>query len=87
MDGYGNTGYSFLDSDMTTAGNGGATIPGSFSFLNGASGQGDRESMSSLESSMKSQASRSKKEVAFDNHLDMYKKNRDAGIPQGPGRL
>lgn len=86
MDGYGNSGYSFLDSDMTTAGNGGSTIPGNFSFLNGASGAGDRESMSSLESSMKSQASRSKKEVMFDSQMEMYKSQRDLGIPQGPGR-
>jgi len=81
MGGFGNAGYSFLDSDTSTAGNGGATIPGAFSFLNGNATPGDRQSQS-----IQSQQGRSKKEAAFDQQLDMYKQSRDAGMPRGPMR-
>ena len=83
MSGYGETGYSFVDADMTTAGNGGATIPGSFTFLQGF---GDKQSDSSLTTAVQNQGTRSKKEAVFDKQMDMYKQQRDIGIPQGPAR-
>jgi hypothetical protein len=83
MSGYGDTGYSFVDADMTTAGNGGATIPGSFSFLTGF---GDKQSDASLSAAVQNQGTRSKKEAVFDKQMDMYKQQRDLGIPQGPAR-
>ena len=83
MSGYGDTGYSFVDADMTTAGNGGASIPGSFSFLTGF---GDKQSDASLASAVQNQGTRSKKEAVFDQQMDMYKQQRDIGIPQGPAR-
>jgi hypothetical protein len=83
MSGYGDTGYSFVDADMTTAGNGGATIPGSFTFLQGF---GDKQSDSSLTTAVQNQGTRSKKEAVFDKQMDMYKQQRDLGIPQGPAR-
>ena len=85
MGGFGNAGYSFIDSDTSTAGNGGETIPGSFSFLNGGASPGDRSGQN-LGQSIQSQASRSKKEVMFDQQLDMYKQQREAGIAKGPAR-
>ena len=81
MKGYGNAGYSFIDSDTSTAGNGGASIPGTFSFLSGAASPGDRTGQA-----IQSQSSRSKKEVMFDNQMDMYKQQRDLGMPRGPAR-
>ena len=83
MSGYGDTGYSFVDADMSTAGNGGATIPGSFSFL---SGIGDKQSDVGLAAAVQNQGTRSKKEAVFDKQMDMYKQQRDIGIPQGPAR-
>ena len=85
MGGYGDTGYSFVDADMSTAGNGGATIPGSFTFVHGF---GDKQSDSALTSTStpKNQGTRSKKEAVFDQQMDMYKQQRDQGIPQGPAR-
>lgn len=82
MSGYGDTGYSFVDADMTTAGNGGATIPGSFTFLQGF---GDKQS-DSLPTAVQNQGTRTKKEAVFDKQMDMYKQQRDIGIPQGPAR-
>ena len=81
MEGFGNAGYSFLDSDTSTGGNGGETIPGAFSFLNGNATPGDRQGQS-----IQSQPSRTKKEAMFDQQLDMYKNQRDAGMPRGPAR-
>jgi hypothetical protein len=86
MYGFGDTQYSFLDSDTSTAGNGGSSIPGNFTFLNGASSPGDRESQASLTTAVQSQSSRSKKEVMFDKQMDMYKQQRETGIPQGVAR-
>jgi hypothetical protein len=83
MTGYGDTGYSFVDADMSTAGDGGATIPGSFTFLQGF---GDKQSDASLTTAVKNQGTRSKKEAMFDQQMDMYKQQRDQGIPQGPAR-
>jgi len=85
MSGFGDTNYSFLDSDTSTAGNGGSTIPGNFEFLNGGSGPGDRQSQSSL-SSVSANSGKTKKEVMFDNQMEMYKQQRDLGIPQGVPR-
>jgi len=83
MSGYGDTGYSFVDADMTTAGNGGATIPGSFTFLQGF---GDKQSDAGLTTAVQNQGTRSKREAVFDKQMDMYKQQRDIGIPQGPAR-
>jgi hypothetical protein len=85
MTGFGDANYSFLDSDTSTAGNGGETIPGNFTFLNGAASPGDRQSQASL-SSTSANSGKTKKEVAFDNSLEMYKQQRDMGIPQGVPR-
>ena len=85
MKGFGNAGYSFIDSDTTTGGDGGSTIPGTFSFLNGSSSPGDKSSQSTGYS-IQSQASRTKKELMFDKQLDTYKQQRDSGMPRGPAR-
>jgi hypothetical protein len=78
MGGYGDAGYSFIDSDTSTGGNGGASIPGTFEFLKGASAQGPGQ--------MQAQPSRSKKEAMFDQQFDLYKQQRDTGMPRGPMR-
>ena len=84
MVGFGNTGYSFIDSDMSTAGNGGSSIPGNFAFLNGAAAPGQADG--GLKQAIQNQGTRSKKESMFDQQLDSYKQQRDMGIPQGPAR-
>jgi hypothetical protein len=85
MGGFGNAGYSFLDSDTSTGGNGGETIPGTFSFLNGGASPGDRTGQN-LGQTLKTEAGRTKKELMFDQQLDTYKQNRDMGIAKGPAR-
>lgn len=77
-------GYSFNDADTSTQGNGGATMPGAFSFLNGAAAPGDRTGSSIP--SMNDTARRSKKEQMMDQQMDDYIKERNRGIPQGPPR-
>jgi hypothetical protein len=83
MGGYRSSGYSFVDSDTSTGGNGGATIPGAFGFLNGGATPGDRQSGSAVTGSS---GSRTKKEKMFDQQLDLYKQNRDSGMRQPPAR-
>lgn len=85
MDGMGNSGYSFVDSDTSTGGNGGSTIPGTFGFLNGSSSPGDRQGNSAAGGSGSGGGGgghKTKKEQMFDEQLDLYKQNRDSGIRQ-----
>ena len=88
MGGFGNCGYTFLDSDCSAQGNGGETIPGAFSFLNGGSSPGDRSGQSAISSSNPSHANggKTKKEIQFDQMMEQYKQQRDFGVPQGPKR-
>ena len=72
-------GYSFNDSDLTVEGNGGTTIPGSFSFLNGKNSVGDK---SSQDFKTEQGRSRSKKEEMFDKQMEEYQRSRDMGMPQ-----
>lgn len=87
MDGMGNAGYSFVDSDTSTAGNGGASIPGTFGFLNGSASPGDRQGNTMAASAgAGSRGNKTKKEQMFDEQLDLYKQNRDSGIRQPQAR-
>ena len=78
-------GYSFNDADTSTAGNGGATIPGTFSFLGGAAALGDR--LSQQIAGMADTKNKSKKEMMFDKSLEDYQKERERGMPKGAPRL
>jgi hypothetical protein len=78
-------GYSGLDVDTTTQGNGGASMPGTFAFLNGAAATGDRTGNSIP--SMADVAKRSQKERMMDQQMEAYMKERDRGMPQGPPRM
>lgn len=85
MGGYGNAGYSFIDSD-SSKGDAGTTLPGTFTYLNGTASPGDRQSDVAISQTLSNQGTRSKKEVMFDRQLEQYKQQRDSGIPQGPPR-
>lgn len=74
-------GYSFNDADTSTGGNGGATIPGAFSFLHGGASPGDRAGQEIP--SMASVERRSKKEALMDQQMEDYMKERSRGMPQG----
>jgi hypothetical protein len=78
-------GYSGLDVDTSAQGNGGFSIPGAFSFLNGAAATGDRTG--STIPSMADTAKRSQKERMMDAQMEEYIKERNKGMPQGPPRL
>lgn len=77
-------GYSGLDTDTSTGGNGGSTMPGAFAFLNGAAAPGDR--LANTVPSMTDTAKRSKKEQVMDQQMEAYIQERNRGIPQGPPR-
>ena len=82
MDGMGNSGYSFVDSDTSTGGDGGSSIPGTFGFLNGSSSPGDRQGQAAGSGGGAAGGRKTKKEQMFDEQLDLYKQNRDSGIRQ-----
>jgi hypothetical protein len=72
-------GYSFNDVDTSTGGNGGTSMPGAFSFLNGNAATGDR--MSQQMPSMAAVEKRSKKEMLMDKAMEDYMRERDRGMP------
>jgi hypothetical protein len=78
-------GYSGIDVDTSAQGNGGFSIPGAFSFLNGAAATGDRTG--NTIPSMAETAKRSKKEQMMDQQMEEYIKERNRGMPQGPPRV
>ena len=78
-------GYSGLEVDTSTQGNGGTSIPGAFSFLSGGASAGDR-SGNNLSGNSESGRRKSKKEDLFDKQLEMYQKERNSGTPRGPAR-
>jgi hypothetical protein len=78
-------GYSGLDVDTSTGGNGGSSMPGAFAFLNGAAATGDRTA--NTMASMMDTAKRSKKEQMMDQQMEAYIQERNRGMPQGPPRV
>jgi len=78
-------GYSGLDVDTSTQGNGGMSIPGAFSFLSGGAAVGDR-SQAGFNASQDSGRRKSKKEEIFDKQLEMYQNERNSITPRGPPR-
>lgn len=88
MSGFGDAGYSYLDSDTSTGGDGGKSIPGNFTFY-GQSGPGDRQTQQFGQqyAPQQSQLGRSKKELMMDQQLDLFKQQRDMDLPRGPKRM
>jgi len=82
-----NVGYSFNDSDTSTQGNGGTTIPGSFAFLNGSSGMGEKTSQDFNPGKTEQGRGRSKKEEMFDKQMEEYQRSRDLGLPGQLNRM
>ena len=87
MGGGGNAGYCYLDADTSTQGNGGSSIPGNFTYLNGAPpvGPGDRQSQNVI-GGMSQSTGRSRKEQQFDAQMEMYMRQRDSGVPRQVNR-
>lgn len=72
--------YSFIGADTSAQGNGGMTMQHNFTFLGGSDSVGTREA--SNFQTTNTNAKRSKKEEMLDSQMEMYMKNRDAGMPQ-----
>jgi hypothetical protein len=78
-------GYSGVDVDTSSQGMGGTTIPGAFAFLDGVapmSGAQDSGPAPPVASQR-----RSKKEEMFDKQMEAYQRDREQGMPKGPGRM
>ena len=76
-------GYSYMDSDTSTGGEGGQKIPGAFGFLNGAAAGGDRTGQEFPGGATNQTGrTRSKKEELFDKQMEAYQRQREEGMPQ-----
>jgi hypothetical protein len=77
-------GYSGVDVDTSSQGMGGTTIPGAFAFLDGVAPLGGPDSAPPAPSASQR---RSKKEEMFDKQMEAYQRDREQGMPKGPGRM
>ena len=73
--------YSFLDSDGTAQGSGGARIQHNFEFVNGSGGGGPAARQGNTIMTNHN-PNRSKKEELFDAQMESYQRERSAGMPQ-----
>jgi len=81
--------YSFIGSDTSTNGDGGASLPGTFSFLNGQSAPGSKGGdgySGGGGGGGGGGEKKTKREQMFDSQMEEYMKHRDNGMPKGPGR-
>ena len=80
--------YSSLDTDTSTQGDGGNTMPGAFAFLNGgAAGNSDPSHANFLGSpAPDSKKAKSRKEEMFDKQMQAYQEEREAGMPRMQSR-
>jgi hypothetical protein len=75
--------YSGVDTDTSSQGMGGMTMPGAFSFLNGGASEGDRLSQDAGGAQQQQPSQRrSKKEEMFDKQMEAYQRDREAGMPK-----
>jgi hypothetical protein len=74
--------YSGIDADTSSQGSGGTTIPGAFSFLTDIITDAGATPQKPQVSSQR----RSKKEEMFDKQMEAYQRDREQGMPKGPGR-
>ena len=77
--------YSFISSDTSTGGSGGADLPGTYSFLNGQAAPGQRGV--DLYPGGGGGEKKTKREQMFDQQMEEYMKHRDVGMPKGPARM
>ena len=85
--------YSGIDTDTNSQGDGGFSMPGAFSFLNGGASGGDRLGQdldrggASGGGGGGGAPKRSKKEELFNLQMEQYKRERESGMPKGPNRM
>lgn len=83
--------YSGLDTDTSSQGSGGMTMPGAFSFLGGAASPGEKTGQDFLNNGnggggAAGDRKKTRKEELFDKQMEAYQRDRDSGIPKGPPR-
>ena len=78
-------GYSGVDVDTSSQGMGGTTIPGAFAFLDGIAPLSGTPG--SAPPAPAASQRRSKKEEMFDKQMEAYQRDREQGMPKGPGRM
>ena len=83
--------YSGLDTDTSSQGSGGMTMPGAFSFLGSAAAPGEKTGQDFLNNGnggggAAGDRKKTRKEELFDKQMEAYQRDRDSGIPKGPPR-
>ena len=76
--------YSGVDTDTSSQGTGGESMPGAFSFLSGGASESGAGQV--LPGAAPASQRRSKKEEMFDKQMEAYQRDRENGMPKGPGR-
>jgi hypothetical protein len=77
--------YSGIDADTSSAGDGGMTMPGAFTFLHGGAAEGGSQQQG--KPTIEDVKGKSKKEQMFDKQMEAYQRDRDLGMPKLGGRI
>lgn len=78
--------YSGIDADTSSAGDGGMTMPGAFTFLHGGAAEGQAQ-QGQGKPTVEEVRGKSKKEQVFDKQMEAYQRDRDLGMPKLGGRI
>jgi hypothetical protein len=85
--------YSGLDTDTSSQGSGGMSMPGTFSFLNGGASPGEKTGQEfpggggGGGGGNEAGRRKTKKEELFDKQMESYQRERESGMPKGPPRM
>lgn len=79
--------YSGIDADTSSAGDGGMTMPGAFTFLHGNAAEGGPQQQGQGKTTIEDVKGKSKKEQMFDKQMEAYQRDRDLGMPKLGGRI
>jgi hypothetical protein len=79
--------YSGIDTDTSSAGDGGMTMPGAFTFLHGGAAEGGPQQQGQGKPSIEEVKGKSRREQMFDKQMEAYQRDRDVGMPKLGGRI
>jgi len=79
--------YSGIDTDTSSAGDGGMTMPGAFTFLHGGAAEGGAQQGQQGKPTVEEVRGKSKREQVFDKQMEAYQRDRDLGMPKQGGRI
>ena len=87
MNGAYSTSYSFVETDTSAQGNGGSTLPGSFSFVGADAGGASNSGSSSMQPMTQTIEKKSRIHSDFDQRYEEFQRQREVGVQMARPRI